>query len=97
MNWQPIVAALVKPKLREYIIKRSAINKLLEGVDEVRDIGRGKERQIRDQVGKKRSENDRQVNKCIKKEKERDLLMFTLTNQYLSPPLLLYRALASML
>lgn len=54
MNWQPIVAALVKPKLREYIIKRSAINKLLEGVDEVRDIGRGKERQIRDQVGKKK-------------------------------------------
>lgn len=53
MNWQPIVAALVKPKLREYIIKRSVINKLLEGVDEVRDIGRGKERQIRDQVGKK--------------------------------------------
>lgn len=53
MNRQPTVAALAKPKLREYIIKRSVINKLLEGVDEVRDIGRGKERQIRDQVGKK--------------------------------------------
>lgn len=67
-------------------------------MDEVRDVGRGSERQIRDQVGKKKErENDRQVNKCIKKEKERDLLMFTLTNQYLSPPLLLHRALASAL
>lgn len=29
----------------------------------------------------KERENDRQVNKCIKKGKERDLLMFPLTNQ----------------